>query len=235
MASPYFMLNDQAPLKPHTTSWAGQPMSWNKLTIQEISSFPPRSGYHASSHPQPLPRAHRRPVSSTPAGRTPMPYGHGSNNVLESDQISEYRPPTGTRPRQRDHSKDVMGTTAGWAPHSANLAGSQRAVYDPVSHKTTLFTFTEGGGVGRQEGKGDSLLLDKRQRDLNAGVPWHGRRKGVVEFVDRTHFYAVNANKEFRETCARNEHAFHPKKGDLTHWMDVALLNNLKPAPFKGK
>ena len=31
---------------------------------------------------------------------------------------------------------------------------------------------------------------------------WAGRRKGVVEFVDRTHFYAVNQNDAFLQTCA---------------------------------
>jgi hypothetical protein len=39
-------------------------------------------------------------------------------------------------------------------PHNANLDGSQRAVYDPVAHKTTMYTFN-GTRVSRQEGKGD--------------------------------------------------------------------------------
>ena len=93
---------------------------------------------------------------------------------------------------------------------------------------------SQGGGVGRQEGKGDGLLQEKAQQVLNAGVPWHGRRKGVVEFVDRTHFYAVNANDEFRTKFAQNPKAYLPQKGELTHWMDVALLSGIKPKPFTG-
>jgi len=213
-----------------TGGFRGQPMSWGKLTIQDHSTFPPRSAYHVTTSTQPLVRAHRRPMSSTPASRAPVPYGVDNTNVLPSDNVSEYRPPAGTKPRRKDPTKfDAMGTTAGWAPHSANRPGSQRAVYDPVAHKTTLYTFTDGGRVGRLEGKGDDLMRDKQQRDLNAGAVWNGRRKGVVEFVDRTHFYAVNANDEFLKTCAHNERAYHPRKGDLTHWMDVALLSNMKP------
>ena len=49
----------------------------------------------------------------------------------------------------------------------------------------------------RKEGKGDGLLRAKFEEDIQNGVPWYGRRKGVVEFVDRTHPFAVNANNAF--------------------------------------
>ena len=52
------------------------------------------------------------------------------------------------------HRFDALAKTAGWVPHNANLDGSQRAVYDPVAHKTTMYTFN-GTRVSRQEGKGD--------------------------------------------------------------------------------
>ena len=67
-----------------------------------------------------------------------------------------------------------------------------------------------------------------------AGSHWHGRRKGVVEFVDATHSYAVNANKEFLDTCAKNEHAFHTQTGELTKWMDNAFSSKMK-VPFYNK
>ena len=59
------------------------------------------------------------------------------------------------------------------------------------------------------EGQGDKLMRDKQQKDLNEGArgSWNGRRKGVVEFVDRTHSFAVNQNKQFLDTCAAKPHS----------------------------
>lgn len=109
-------------------------------------------------------------------------------------------------------------------------------MYDPVSHKTTLYTFDNSGGVSWIEGNGDKLVRDKRQRDLNdyAKATWQGRRKGVVEFVDRTHSFAVNQNKQFLDSCAANEHAYHTPTGELTKWMDNAFMSKMK-VPFYGK
>jgi hypothetical protein len=129
----------------------------------------------------------------------------------------------------------VRGRTAGWYPHSANVPGKQRAVYDPVSHATTLYSFRSDGGVDRKLGKGDKMLREKAQADLNEGsAMWHGRRKGVVEFVDRTHTYAVNANRDFLATCAANEFAYHQPKGELRHWMDIGISTRVQPPPFKN-
>ena len=210
-------------------NWDGaSSMKWGKLPLQQQQNVPPLSAYHCRDGTAPVHRNHRRPASSTPLGKPRL------QHTLDTDVISQYRPPTGTLPSMRDPSKfDAMGTTAGWVPHSANLPGFQRAVYDPVSHKTTLYTFKAEGGVDRAQGRGDTLLREKKQRDLNEGRHWHGRRKGVVEFVDRTHFYAVNANHDFLKTCARNEFAYHPQKGELSHWMDVAISTRVQPAPFK--
>ena len=62
------------------------------------------------------------------------------------------------------------------------MDGAQRAVYDPVSHRTSLYTF-KGGGVSRQEGKGDQLMVKKQLEDAFAsGRVWHGRRKGTDEW-----------------------------------------------------
>ena len=77
-------------------------------------------------------------------------------------------------------------------------------------------------------------MREKAQRDANAGEKWHGRRKGVVEFVDRTHTNAVNQNDEYRAWCAVNEHAYHTPTGELTKWMDNAFLSKMK-VPFYGK
>ena len=51
---------------------------------------------------------------------------------------------------------------------SQALDGAQRAVYDPVSHRTSLYTF-KGGGVSRQEGKGDQLMVKKQLDDFLSG------------------------------------------------------------------
>lgn len=190
-------------------------LQWGRAVLGGHAG-PPRSCYHVSAaSDEPLARAHRRPVCYTPAATLRTPYGMGDK--LETDHIREYRPPTGTQPRTRDPGEfSAMGTTTGWAPHVANRPGSDRAVYDPISHKTSLYTFTSDGSVRREDAKGDSLMREKVQRDLTTGVVWQGRRKGVVEFVDKTHFYAVNANDKFLQTCNHNERAFHPRKGEVS-------------------
>lgn len=154
--------------------------------------------------------------------------------ALRTDHIAEFVPPAGTTALKRDMTKfDALSRTAGWSPHTANKAGAQRAVYDPVSHKTSLYTFDSSGGVERKEGAGDALLLEKQRKDVQSGT-WHGRRKGVVEFVDRTHSFAVNSNHDFLDTCARNDHAYHTQTGELTKWMDSAFASKCK-VPFYGK
>jgi len=198
---------------------------------QKTAIYPPPSMYHASTSSQPLHRAHQRTVSGTPAGIAPVPY------QLKTDHLATYYPPSTIEPKKRDPTKfDALGRTTGWAPHNANAPQSQRAVYDPVCHKATLYTFDNKGGVSWIEGQGDKLMRDKMQKDLNEGAlgSWHGRRKGVVEFVDRTHAFAVNQNSEFLNTCAKNEHAYHTPTGELTRWMDNAFSSKMK-VPFYGK
>jgi len=148
-----------------------------------------------------------------------------------------FHPAPDVVPLKRDPKKfDALGRTHGWAPHNANAPGSQRAVYDPVSHKTTLYTFDNSGGVSWKEGNGNKLMLEKQQRDLNSGSmgQWAGRRKGVVEFVDRTHSFAVNPNRQFLNSCAQNEFAYHGNVGELTKWMDNAFSSKMI-VPFYGK
>lgn len=198
-------------------------------SLQREAVFPPKTAFSLADGPGPLHRSHRRPESSTPAGSVPEPY------VLKTDHIASYTPPAGTEQRKRDPNKfDALSTTQGWSPHVANAPGSQRAVYDPVSHKTTLYTFGQSGGVARQEGTGDKLMRDKAQRDADSGVSWHGRRKGVVDFVDKTHSFAVNSNPAFLATCASNERAYASQTGELTKWMDNAFASKMK-VPFYGK
>ncbi len=98
----------------------------------------------------------------------------------------------------------------GWAPNAPNSSGSTRAVYDPVAHTTTMYTF-QPASVSRQEGKGDALLRRKTESDLQRNAPWHGRRKGVVEFVDRTSSFAVNANQEYLNGCLKVRRAPHAR------------------------
>ena len=90
--------------------WDGlSSMRWGKLPLQQQQNVPPRSSYSGNG---PLHRNHRRPVTSTPASGPPALY------TLDSDVISDYRPPTGTRTLSRDSSKfDAMARTTGWAPH----------------------------------------------------------------------------------------------------------------------
>ena len=77
---------------------------------------------------------------------------------LATDHISEFIPPPGTRRGQpRDPNKfDALSQTMGWAPNAPNSSGSTRAVYDPVAHTTTMYTF-QPASVSRQEGSGHHL------------------------------------------------------------------------------
>jgi hypothetical protein len=99
----------------------------------------------------------------TPASVAKVPFSSATDN------IREYFPPPGTKPRKPEEGKfDALAKTAGWAPHDANLDGSQRAVYDPVAHKTTLYTFN-GTQVAREVAKGDRLMLEKQVNLVGLG------------------------------------------------------------------
>ena len=112
--------------------------------LQKSAVFPPRHHYHVTTSEQPLHRSHQRPVNRTPAGKEPAPYS------LKTDHMAQYYPPASTVPTRRNPDKfDALGRTGGWAPHTSNAPGAQRAVYDPVSHKSTIYTFDEKGGVSR--------------------------------------------------------------------------------------
>jgi hypothetical protein len=77
---------------------------------------------------------------------------------MHTDHMATYYPPSGTRKATRNPDKfDALGRTGGWAPHTSNAPGTQRAVYDPVSHKTTLYTFDKVGGVSWTDGDGDKV------------------------------------------------------------------------------
>ena len=198
--------------------------------LQSWDRHPPKSVLHASTADGgPLHRSHQRPVNRTPKDVDPVPY------QMHTDHMATYYPPKGTLAAARNPDKfDALSRTAGWAPHTSNKPGAQRAVYDPVSHKSTLYTFDQKGNVSWTEGNGDKIMRDKAASDAQKGEKWHGRRKGVVEFVDRTHPSAVNQNTEFRQWCAINEHAYHTPTGELTKWMDNAFLSKMK-VPFYGK
>lgn len=159
----------------------------------------------------------------------PVPY------TLHTDHMATYYPPSSIQPSRRDpHKFDALGRTSGWAPHTSNAPGAQRAVYDPVSHKSTLYTFDRVGGVSWTESNGDKIMRDKAASDAAKGNLWNGRRKGVVEFVDRTHPSACNANKDYLAWCAVKDHAYHTPTGELTKWMDNAFSSKMK-VPFYGK
>ena len=156
--------------------------------LQDNASFPPRTSYHVhpdpgdraqlvhtrsgplsvnrTQHlPQQLVRSHTRPISMTPASVAKVPF------TSATDNIREYFPPPGTKPRRPEEGKfDALAKTAGWAPHNANLDGSQRAVYDPVAHKTTLYTFN-GTQVAREVGMGDRLMLEKQVNPITNPDP----------------------------------------------------------------
>ena len=199
--------------------------------LQTFSVFPPQSAMHASTSDGggPIHRAHQRPTNRTPAGAVPAPYN------MHTDHMAHFVPPSGTQAAARNPYKfDALARTGGWAPHTSNKPGAQRAVYDPVSHKSTLYTFDSAGDVTWTEGNGDKIMRDKAKEIAQSGDKWHGRRKGVVEFVDRTHPSAVNQNDEYLAWCARNEHAYHTPTGELTKWMDNAFASKMK-VPFFGK
>ena len=58
--------------------------------------------------------------------------------------------------------------------------------------------------------------------------------QGVVEFVDRTHCFAVNSNDEFLRSCMNNPRAYASRTGELTNWFDNAFQSKMK-VPFYGK
>ena len=75
-------------------------------------------------------------------------------------------------------------------------------------------------------------MLEKQTKDaFESGTVWHGRRKGVVEFVDRTHFSAVNQNKEHLHTCLRNPRAYATKTGGMTNPNPNPKPQALNPSP----
>lgn len=196
--------------------------------LQKNSHGPPRSALHVLTSAPPIHRTHQRPWTSHT-----RPSSERNSRLLATDHIGEYRPPAGTRKTVIDRTKfDARSVTIGWAPNDANEVGTQRAIYDPVSHKTTQYTFKKAG-VERVVGRGDKLLRENAQKQRER-EPWFGRRKGVVEFVDRTHFYAVNPNQAFLRTCAKDPRAYHSIKGELTHWMDNAFESKMK-VPFYEK
>ena len=153
--------------------------------------------------------------------------------TVRNYSFSQYSRCPGDRQFPKKYDPTAGGGTSAWAPYSANVAGSQRAVYDPVSHETSLYTFSDSS-VARQEGRGDHLMRKKAAEDLLKGRVWHGRRKGVVEFVDRTQTFAVNQNDAFLDTVKRDPHAYHTKIGENAMWMDNAFRSKMK-VPFYGK
>lgn len=199
--------------------------------LQSTAVFPPRSSYHASGSKDPIHFTHLKPATSTPIHVAPVPH------LMKTDHMRTFVPGPDVQPLRRDPNKfDALGRTYGWAPHNANAPGSQRAVYDPVSHKATIYTFDAHGGVSWVEGNGDKLMREKQQRDLNHGDigRWAGRRKGVVEYVDKTHAFSVNDNKQFLASCAANEFCYHPQTGEMSQWMDNAFKSKMV-VPFYGK
>eukprot|EP00316_Scyphosphaera_apsteinii_P000137 CAMPEP_0119302034 /NCGR_PEP_ID=MMETSP1333-20130426/3704_1 /TAXON_ID=418940 /ORGANISM="Scyphosphaera apsteinii, Strain RCC1455" /LENGTH=230 /DNA_ID=CAMNT_0007304269 /DNA_START=24 /DNA_END=716 /DNA_ORIENTATION=+ len=222
------------------TSNDGTFSNWCRRDFSTVSlQPPPHTLPQQPPQPQQQQQQQKRPRQQQPPCERPSTTPQLTRSV--TDRISEFVPPPGTKPYKRDPLKfDALSRTAGWASHSANIPGAQRAVYDPVSHTTTLYTFSSGGGhgkdvqVSRKEGKGDFLMRQKMQSDIMEGKQWHGRRKGVVEFVDRTHAFAVNSNSEFLASCESNPRVFHPKVGEMTNWMDNAFMSKMK-VPFYGK
>lgn len=185
--------------------------------------------------PLPLPKQLPRPKDLAAAASSRSASATRSSARIPSDHISTFVPPPGTKPYRRNPLKfDALSRTGGWAPHSANVPGAQRAVYDPLSHVSTVYTFTGSERVQREEGAGPQLLREKQERDMMSGKTWHGRRKGVVEFVDRTHPFAVNQNEAFLRSYNNDHTISHNKAGELSNWMDNAFLGKMK-VPFYDK
>ena len=82
---------------------------------------------------------------------------------------------------------DALGRSAAWMPHTPNIPGAERAVYDPLAHTTTVYTFSSSA-VQRQEEKGDGLLRKKHEGMLAREAPWHGRRKARHALAPRLSF-----------------------------------------------
>ena len=86
------------------------------------------------------------------------------------------------------------------------------------------------------QGKGDHLLRAEQQRTLNesAGAKWNGRRKGVVEFRDRTHCFAVNKNERYLQGMREDPKSYARVTGEMTNWFDRGFESRVK-LPFYNK
>lgn len=90
--------------------------------------------------------------------------------------------------------------------------------------------------VPTTQGKGDFLLKSDQQRVLNesAGAKWNGRRKGVVEFRDRTHCFAVNKNERYLRGVREDPQSYARVTGEMTNWFDRGFQARVK-LPFYDK
>ncbi len=151
-----------------------------------------------------------------------------------TDHISEYTPPANTPPKVTDATKfNSLSRSHGWAPKPPHAPNHTRAVYNPIAHTTSLYTYGDGGSVSSVEGHGDALLKQARDASLERGSPWYGRRKGVVEFVDQTATYAVNQNDAFVANADAHPHFAARINGEMSHWFDVAIKTGSK-IPFRN-
>jgi len=68
----------------------------------------------------------------------------------------------------------------------------------------------------------------------SAGAKWNGRRKGVVEFKDRTHNFAVNKSESYLNGMRDDPKSYARVTGEMTNWFDRGFQARVK-LPFYDK
>jgi hypothetical protein len=90
--------------------------------------------------------------SATRHPALPVPATKASPPRLPTDNISHWTAPPSVVARGPDSSKfNALSRSEPWVPHTSNEAGARSAVYDPIAHITTVFTFDGRNGVSRRE------------------------------------------------------------------------------------
>lgn len=96
--------------------------------------------------------------SATGQWAAPAPAAKAAPPRLPTDNISHWTAPSTVVARGPDLSKfNALSLSEPWVPHTSNEAGARAAVYDPIAHTTTVFTFDGRNGVSRTEVRASGL------------------------------------------------------------------------------
>ena len=137
--------------------------TWCKNDFSTISLQRPDPVYTHShtnrlTHSVPVTRGETSALARSSASWQPAPAKPAVQSVpiaparITTDNISHWTAPsTVTSHGPELHKFNVLSRSEPWTPHPSNVPGARRAVYDPIAHKTTVFTFDGKDGISRVE------------------------------------------------------------------------------------